>query len=128
MSLEWTTPEVNGTPPSPRWWHTASTLGNSVYFFGGESSGKEDFREFNEVFELDTGKFQTSWTSNDSDSMTWKKELSVSGISPSPRTKHAACIWNNKLWIVGGEHDFEMLPFGVDVLDLSKTCTMKEFS
>lgn len=61
--MQWTisTATPNNTAPHPRQHHTLSTFhtnnsnNSTLYLFGGEGSGKENFVEFNDVMIYDTG-------------------------------------------------------------------------
>lgn len=79
--------------------------GKSLVLFGGEASGQENFQEFSEVhlFNIETA--------------TWK-EVPAKGLHPMPRTKHGAVVFNNKLIVLGGEHDFSVPQFDVAVFNL----------
>jgi N-acetylneuraminic acid mutarotase len=52
-NMEWSQPKMEGTPPSPRAWHSAVAAGNTgkIIFFGG-TAGRSKF--YNEVWMLDT--------------------------------------------------------------------------
>jgi hypothetical protein len=75
----------SGTPPSPRWAHSAVVYGNYMYVFGGhDGSNKNDFHRLN----LDT--------------LTWSGALSPSGTPPSPRWAHRAVVYGNYMYVFGG--------------------------
>lgn len=83
----WTKLSVSGTPPSPRWSHSAvwDSQNNRMLIFGGADtvSAKNDLWSFN----------GTSWT-----------QLTPTGTPPSARGNHRA-IWdsvNNRMLVFGG--------------------------
>lgn len=81
----WSKPMVKGTPPSPRDSHSSTTVGASLYVFGG-TDGKCPLQD---LYILDT-------VTN-----TWSKPR-VEGDGPAPREGHSAALIGHKLFIFGG--------------------------
>ncbi|KAI5084665.1 hypothetical protein GOP47_0000834 [Adiantum capillus-veneris] len=76
---------VKGTAPSPRDSHSCTTVGTSVYVFGG-TDGKTPLKD---LYILDT-------TTN-----TWSRPQ-VGGDGPAPREGHSAALIGHILFIFGG--------------------------
>eukprot|EP00668_Euglena_longa_P012927 GGOE01015442.1.p1 GENE.GGOE01015442.1~~GGOE01015442.1.p1 ORF type:complete len:552 (+),score=73.52 GGOE01015442.1:95-1657(+) len=84
LSMVWQTQSIHGIPPSSRWNHSASAIGNQMYIFGGDNSALlNDLHAFN------------------TDSMSWS-EPSFSGMAPSPRYAHSAIVFQHSIVIFGG--------------------------
>ncbi len=47
---------MKGILPEARQFHSMTHFNSKLFLFGGEASGREDFKEFNEIFELDLGR------------------------------------------------------------------------
>lgn len=70
----------------PRYRHTAVTLGNSMFIFGGVN--KEQQR-FDDVYELNINLRH------------WMK-VEISAVSPTPRTFHRGVVFDGYFYILGG--------------------------
>ncbi|MCO5577092.1 hypothetical protein L7F22_030914 [Adiantum nelumboides] len=81
----WSKPMVKGTAPSPRDSHSCTTVGTSLYVFGG-TDGKTPLKD---LYILDT-------TTN-----TWSRPQ-VGGNGPAPREGHSAALIGHILFIFGG--------------------------
>lgn len=81
----WIEPRTRGTPPEPRYAHSAALVGNRVVYFGGK--GKE--AALRDLHALDTATF------------TWYQGPS-SGGSPSARHGHSATLHRTRLFVFGG--------------------------
>ena len=81
----WTTPTTRGTPPEPRYGHSASLVGSRIVFFGGK--GRED--HFRDLHALDVG------------SLTWYQGPASGGAPPS-RMGHSSTLYQASLFILGG--------------------------
>eukprot|EP00250_Pteridium_aquilinum_P005159 c15297_g2_i1 orf=15-2003(+) len=81
----WSKPMVKGTAPSSRDSHSCTTVGTSLYVFGG-TDGKTPLKD---LYILDT-------TTN-----TWSKPQ-VGGDGPAPREGHSAALIGHILFIFGG--------------------------
>ncbi|CAH0765579.1 unnamed protein product [Bemisia tabaci] len=81
-----------GTPPTPRYHHSAVVHENSMFVFGGYTGNihsNSNLANKNDLFEY---KFQTGqW-------IEWK----FVGRTPVPRSAHGAAVYDNKLWIFAG--------------------------
>ncbi|EFN60095.1 hypothetical protein CHLNCDRAFT_133411 [Chlorella variabilis] len=92
----WALAEVAGSPPTPRAHHTASKLGDKVFFFGGYGGGGADLGD---LWVLHLGGGGLRW-----------EEVSASGPAPPPRFDHTATLVAtaanspspDKLLILGG--------------------------
>ncbi len=83
-----------GTPPAPRYHHSAVVFQDSMFVFGGYTGdiySNSNLRNKNDLFEY---KFTTSqwidWTDR------------ISGDLPPARSAHGAVIYGNYLWIYAG--------------------------
>ncbi|XP_068938853.1 rab9 effector protein with kelch motifs isoform X2 [Petaurus breviceps papuanus] len=85
----WSTPNVTGTPPSPRTFHTASAvIGNQLYVFGGGEKGAKPVQDTQlHVFDATT--------------LTWSQPETC-GESPPPRHGHVMVALGPKLFVHGG--------------------------
>jgi N-acetylneuraminic acid mutarotase len=77
--------------PSNRTWGQLEAAGNSLYYIGGQGDTATDVRS--EVYygspSGSTGNV-TSW-------------LTAANALPSARTKFGATVWNNRLYVIGGQ-------------------------
>ncbi|KAH7278115.1 hypothetical protein KP509_38G025100 [Ceratopteris richardii] len=85
VKQSWSKPMVKGTPPSPRDSHTCTTVGTSLYVFGG-TDGRSVLQD---LYILDT-------VTN-----TWGKPK-VNGEIPAPREGHSAALIGTNIFIFGG--------------------------
>ena len=90
----WARVVYTGTPPAPRYHHSAVVFQNSMFVFGGytgDINSNSSLRNSNELFEY---KFNTSqW-------IDWEDK--ITGTLPPARSAHGAAIFDNKLWIFAG--------------------------
>lgn len=88
----WVRAITTGTPPAPRYHHSAVVHNTSMYVFGGYTGdihSNSNLTNKNDLFEY---KFrQGLWVE-------WK----FVGKTPVPRSAHGAAVYNNKLWIFAG--------------------------
>ncbi|KAH0949771.1 hypothetical protein HN011_006074 [Eciton burchellii] len=81
-----------GTPPAPRYHHSAVVHDSSMFVFGGYTGdihSNSNLSNKNDLFEY---RFQTGqW-------IEWK----FIGKTPVPRSAHGAAVYDNKLWIFAG--------------------------
>lgn len=85
---------VSGTPPAPRYHHSAVVFQNSMFVFGGYTGdiySNSNLRNKNDLFEY---RFTTSQWIN------WCER--VSGQLPPARSAHGAVVYNNHLWLFAG--------------------------
>uniref|UniRef100_A0AAY4BLD7 BTB domain-containing protein n=1 Tax=Denticeps clupeoides TaxID=299321 RepID=A0AAY4BLD7_9TELE len=82
---------TTGTPPAPRYHHSAVVYGSSMFVFGGYTGdiySNSNLKNKNDLFEY---KFATGqWTE-------WKVEGRLVA-----RSAHGATVYNDKLWIFAG--------------------------
>ncbi|XP_065075653.1 leucine-zipper-like transcriptional regulator 1 homolog [Ochlerotatus camptorhynchus] len=81
-----------GTPPAPRYHHSAVVHGTSMFVFGGYTGdihSNSNLTNKNDLFEYNFQNGQ--WTE-------WK----FVGRTPVPRSAHGAAVFDNKLWIYAG--------------------------
>jgi len=79
--------EAEGTPPAPRYGHSATMVGTNMIVVGGQSGTKQ----FNDVWSLSTN-----------DPFVWT-QVTCDGPAPSPRTRHTATlIKGGELLVMGG--------------------------
>ncbi|XP_010260416.1 PREDICTED: rab9 effector protein with kelch motifs-like isoform X7 [Nelumbo nucifera] len=81
----WSKPMVKGIPPSPRDSHSCTTVGNSLFVFGG-TDGKTPLKDLHIL---------------DTSSNTWMTP-SVVGEGPEAREGHSAALIGKRLFIFGG--------------------------
>ncbi|KAG8039750.1 hypothetical protein G9C98_000479 [Cotesia typhae] len=88
----WGRAVVTGSPPAPRYHHSAVVHDSSMFVFGGYTGdihSNSNLTNKNDLFEY---KFQTGqWTE-------WK----FIGKTPVARSAHGAAVYDNKLWIFAG--------------------------
>ncbi|XP_054854009.1 rab9 effector protein with kelch motifs isoform X2 [Eublepharis macularius] len=85
----WESPEVTGTPPSPRTFHTSSAaIGDRLYVFGGGDKGADPVQD-QQLYIFDSA------------TLTWQQP-EVHGSPPAPRHGHAVVAVGSKLFIHGG--------------------------
>jgi hypothetical protein len=66
----WSSPEVKGTVPQPRFVHRMVEVRNKLLLFGGRTSGREKFNDVH-LFDPET--------------MMWTKEENFRGVPPTSR-------------------------------------------
>ena len=76
----------DGTPPAPRYGHTATLVGDSMIVVGGQNSKEQ----FNDVWSLSTAE-PWVWTS-----------IATDGPGPSPRSRHTATLAGDEILVMGG--------------------------
>ncbi|XP_001982443.3 leucine-zipper-like transcriptional regulator 1 [Drosophila erecta] len=83
---------ATGTPPAPRYHHSAVVAGSSMFIFGGYTGdihSNSNLTNKNDLFEY---KFQSAmWV-----------EWMFSRRQPVPRSAHGAAVYDNKMWIYAG--------------------------
>lgn len=115
-SKSWSTPEIDGEPPSPRAHFTATKISNTVYFFGGYGGYGDVCGDLWALHVLDDGGFK--W-----EDLTAK----VEGTPPSPRFDHHCFKYpvapNSSSFdkiIIGGGRDLGQMFDDSYVLDVGK--------
>eukprot|EP01018_Ginkgo_biloba_P035302 Gb_19518 [translate_table: standard] len=81
----WSKPMVKGIPPSPRDSHSCTTVGTSLFVFGG-TDGKNPLRDLHIL---------------DTSTNTWIQP-NLSGEGPAAREGHSAALIDHRLFIFGG--------------------------
>ncbi|XP_056677341.1 leucine-zipper-like transcriptional regulator 1 isoform X2 [Monodelphis domestica] len=88
----WCRAFTTGTPPAPRYHHSAVVYGSSMFVFGGYTGdiySNSNLKNKNDLFEY---KFATGqWAE-------WK----IEGRLPVARSAHGATVYSDKLWIFAG--------------------------
>ncbi|XP_068104294.1 rab9 effector protein with kelch motifs isoform X2 [Hyperolius riggenbachi] len=85
----WKSPKIDGSPPSPRTFHTSSAaVGNKLFVFGGGEKGADP------VVDQRLHVF-------DADNLTWTQP-ETSGVPPKPRHGHILVAVGTKLYVHGG--------------------------
>eukprot|EP00029_Vermamoeba_vermiformis_P009667 TRINITY_DN4897_c0_g1_i2.p1 TRINITY_DN4897_c0_g1~~TRINITY_DN4897_c0_g1_i2.p1 ORF type:complete len:720 (-),score=204.23 TRINITY_DN4897_c0_g1_i2:62-2221(-) len=87
---QWFTTRTTGTPPSARWGHTLTTVGNQIYLFGG-CVDKGPTNEFY-AYDITLNKWNV---------------VPVRGPSPNPRYNHSALAYDHYLIVFGGVAIFD---------------------
>jgi N-acetylneuraminic acid mutarotase len=83
---KWVRPRLNGTPPSPRYGHTAVLAGSRIVVFGGRGENGFNFRDLHAL---------------DPVTMTWYQGPD-GGNAPSGRLNHTATLVGTKMYVFGG--------------------------
>lgn len=90
--MSWGRAFATGTPPAPRYHHSAVVHNTSMYVFGGYTGdihSNSNLTNKNDLFEY---KFHSGqWV-----------EWRFVGKTPVPRSAHGAAVFDNKLWIFAG--------------------------
>lgn len=89
-TLKWTVPNPVGSRPSGRYGHTISTVGSTLYVFGGQL---DDFF-FDDLVAYDLSTLQ-------SPNSKWVF-IKPNSPSPPPRTNHTMVTFEDKLYLFGG--------------------------
>lgn len=88
----WGRPVTSGSPPAPRYHHSAVVFATSMFVFGGYTGdiySNSNLRNKNDLFEY---RFHTGqW-------IEWK----VTGCTPVARSAHGAVVYKNAMWIFAG--------------------------
>lgn len=83
----------NGTPPAPRYHHSAIVYGGSMFIFGGYTGDIHSNSNLTNKNDLHEYKFQNGqWTE-------WKFN---GNKVPVARSAHGSVVYDNKLWIFAG--------------------------
>ncbi len=86
---------LNGSPPTPRYHHTACVYQNSMFVFGGytgDLNSNSNLCNKNDLYEYKFGSGQ--WSQ-------WQT-AEVGGAAPVPRAAHGAVVYDHRLWIFAG--------------------------
>merc|ERR1711879_112078 len=84
-TMYWSYPECSGDVPTPRRSHSATTVDDKIFVFGGGDGPNY----FNDLYILDTKTYE------------WKKPQ-TSGQQPGPRRAHTATLVGTKIFVFGG--------------------------
>lgn len=82
----WFQPRCRGTPPEPRYGHSAALVGTRIVFFGGKGKDNTHFRDLHAL---------------DAATMTWYQGPS-SGGAPAARHGHSSTLCGSRLFVFGG--------------------------
>ena len=87
----WSSPQIKGTAPLPRYGHTGTLVGSRIVYFGGRGVGAQSspHTHYRDLHALDTT------------SMTWYQGP-ASGGAPTGRMGHTANLYNAHLYVYGG--------------------------
>lgn len=98
----WVKPRCRGTPPTPRYGHSASLVGCRVVYFGGRGD-KQHFRDLHAL---------------DMQTMTWYQGPASCG-APIARHGHTSTLYDGRLFVFGGVCENFLYFDGMQSLDLS---------
>jgi hypothetical protein len=87
---------AQGTPPPPRGFHGAVSMGGKLFLHGGDGGEASAF--FGSVYEPRADLFAF-----DPATLTWV-ELSGLGVAPGPRRMHGLAAADGKLYVHGGDN------------------------
>lgn len=82
----WFQPRCRGTPPDPRYGHSAALVGTRIVYFGGRGTSNTHFRDLHAL---------------DAATMTWYQGPS-SGGAPAARHGHSSTLAGSRLFVFGG--------------------------
>ncbi|KAI8846809.1 hypothetical protein BC829DRAFT_363300, partial [Chytridium lagenaria] len=85
-AMSWTRPKICGQSPGARTNHTAVLVGHCIYFYGGCNNDVI----FDDLFYLDTLALR------------WHRVSTNIAVNPGPRRGHISFLWQNYLFIHGG--------------------------
>ncbi|TNV78497.1 hypothetical protein FGO68_gene5245 [Halteria grandinella] len=103
-SSRWIKPKIQGTPPKPRYGHTAILAGSRIIIFGGKGNKGEAFRDLHAL---------------DPVTMTWYQGPEGAG-APLARFGHTAnLVGGTKMYVLGGWNGKEYYS-DLFILDLEK--------
>jgi len=98
----WKKPRCRGTPPDPRYGHSASLVENRIVYFGGKGP-KTHFRDLHAL---------------DISTMTWYQGPASCG-APIARHGHSSTLYDGRLFAFGGVCENYLYFDGIQSLDLS---------
>lgn len=84
---------TTGSPPAPRYHHSASIYGKSMFIFGGYTGdihSNSNLTNRNDLYEYNMATGQ------------WSEVKYEGKYCPVPRSAHGAAVYDNKLWIFAG--------------------------
>ena len=85
-TLEWKAKNQKGAKPFPRDEHSLVIWNSTMFVFGGS---------------LSKGSISNDLCSYSFETEEWKK-IEITGNKPCPRSGHAACVINSKMYMFGG--------------------------
>ncbi len=99
----WSPVVCNGMLPYPRFLHTSCVYKNSIHVFGGTDGTSV----YGDLLRFDCGKAAYFYKEINlmvffSETSTWD-EISGEPPSPSPRCSHASVVFQDSMYILGGE-------------------------
>uniref|UniRef100_A0A6Q2XGA9 Host cell factor 1 n=1 Tax=Esox lucius TaxID=8010 RepID=A0A6Q2XGA9_ESOLU len=105
-TLTWTKPSVNGTAPLPRSLHSATTIGNKMFVFGGWVPLVMD--------DVKVATHEKEWKCTNTlaclnlDSMTWQSVLmdTLEDNIPRARAGHCSVAINSRLYVWSGRDGY----------------------
>jgi hypothetical protein len=96
VQVEWVSPVIQGTAPSPRWGHTANFVNDDMVVFGGRNTADlNDIHVLRLLTFSSSGPITMSWT-------TCIVKMNVPGHIITPRRRPATVVVNNNVIIFGG--------------------------
>lgn len=98
----WKKPRCRGTPPDPRYGHSASLVGGRIVYFGGKGN-KTHFRDLHAL---------------DMHTMTWYQGPASCG-APIARHGHTSTLYDGRIFVFGGVCENFLYFDGAQSLDLS---------
>ena len=108
----WTKLETVGTPPTPRFNHTAEYIPGYLVIFGGRNDNH--YAKTNELIG-DIGVLAL-------DNLTWQK-IEILGDPPSNRWGHCSCNYDKKMIVFGGMDYKHYMPSSIFYLEAESTNT-----
>jgi ELWxxDGT repeat protein len=88
--------------PGARFWHVMWSLNNVVYMFGGQTGGYK-----NDLWKYDPATNNWTWlkgsTGSNVPGVYGTKAVAAPANNPGARIQAGGCVYNNKLYLFGGE-------------------------
>lgn len=103
-TMNWTYIITKGVPPRWRDFHSASTIGNRMYIFGGRGDAQGSYHSQEEVY-------PNKLIYLDTNDMKWIHP-SINNTAPIGRRSHSEFVYNNRLYIFGGYNGETLTHFG----------------
>ena len=101
-TFTWTQVLTHGLPPKWRDFHSASSIGNRLYIFGGRSDQEGQYHTRHEEYDNELVYFDISKS-------TWFHV--VTDNLPNGRRSHSSFVYESKLYIFGGYNGIEDLHY-----------------
>lgn len=108
-SLIWSEVKCNGVGPSPRYSHTAQSIHNSLFIYGGRNDSISSHSELalDDLFVLNVTIFK------------WER-VQVYGNIPEGRWAHSMAVYNTSIIVFGGISYHKFMSSNINILETSR--------